>query len=607
MDIYLLNDRFFPESVLSSYESFIWSERFIPDNDFELVMSKEDSRASGLQPGRFINHSETHRVCVVTTREETRDVYGAEMVTWTGQGLERWLFDRRSSFRTRMPTYRWSRTPHSSASIERYKGSVTDRNDFINPHFLVGDTATPFRNVGNLGSGKPEDFITGNLRVSNGAIALSGVSADNASYRGFGYKMTKQRISAPLEARQFTFSFSVSDVFLSAGARVIVVLDFFNSSYNKISTMSVDSPTITEDGRYHMTTPLHSFAPTFYDATFIIDNRLNPTHATITDCSATFHSPSLKAGTTPGEFFAGDSSYLMLHPQRVFSNQLDGILEEIIDATVLDNQDWSQENLPLVKGYPAGEPMGGYNAAPFVDIPDVAVDVFLSPSTVFEALESVCEEYDLGWGIFLDRILGKLHIETFGGTNRTVRAEGGYFTPIVYDPDLDTLKDVSILSSIENRYDLAVVYGKYDYVICDILGSETEHQEYGGLDRELLVVDATSIDLPHGTQELKDVLIAKGREALASHQRIMTLDGTVTDHVPYIYEQQFAVGSMVSVRDGQGFEAEMRVSEYIFISDKEGYRAYPTLKENKYINPGTWEAVKPSLVWNTATGTWEEQ
>lgn len=153
----------------------------------------------------------------------------------------------------------------------------------------------------------------------------------------------------------------------------------------------------------------------------------------------------------------------------------------------------------------------------------------------------------------------------------------------------------------------AVVYGKYDYVITDAAGSTTSHEDFSGYDREMLVVQASDVDLPHGTDELYSVLVQRGREALNDHQRISDIDGEVPPHVGYIYGKQFGLGSMVTVKNDNGGVAEMRVTEYIFVSDEEGVRSYPTLSKDRYIDPGTWEASRPSELWSNAVGFWQDR
>lgn len=594
MDIILLNEEFKNEEYVDTHESFIWREAFFGgDGDFELTMSKADSDASPMAIGRILTHSETNRMCVVDTLEEEEDDEGVVMSTWKGVDFTRWVFSRRVVQRTVMPTYRWLRSPHSSASLESFKGVATERNDFINPHFITSDKIEPFRNVG--GSAPPEEAISGHLRVGNGVVAITGVTADNVSYRGFGYKMSRQRITEAV-SRQFTFSFSVSDLQLSPGGRVIVVMDFFNSQYQKITSMSTDSPAITADGRYSMTTPLNSFGPTFYDVTFIVDNRLNPTHATITDCGATFHSPRLKFGAVAGDFFAGDMSYLMLHPERKFSGIPSNIMNNMIRLITRNNTDTPNDNIDTVQGFPPG--LDGYELGPKNLIPAETVDLYFGAVSLYDALLAVGETYDLGVSIMRDNN-GALFTYAHGGTDRRNR--------IVYDPSTDTLDNPSSVETIRDHRTHAIVYGKYDFVITDAAGSITDHEGVEGYSRELLVVNANDVDLEHGTEELYSVLIQRGREALNEHQRVSGIDGEVPSHVEYKYQRDFGLGSMVTVRNDNGGVAEMRVTEYIFVSDAEGVRSYPTLSKNRYIDPGTWEASRPGEIWQIAEGYWQDR
>lgn len=592
MDVILLNEQFLNEEYVDNYESFIWREAYFGgDGDFELTFNKIDSDASPMAIGRILTHSETNRMCVVDTLEEEEDDDGVVMITWKGVDFTRWVFSRRVVQRTVMPTYKWTRSPHSSSSVQLYKGVEQERQQFINPHFVTSDEITPFRNVG--GSADPKEAISGHLRVGNGVVAISGVTADNTSYRGFGYKMARQRLTNPTTSRQFTFSFSVSDVHLSAGGRVIVVMDFFNSRYQKIESMYTDSPAITADGRYQMTTPLHSFAPTFYDVTFIVDNRLNTKHASITDCGATFHSPRLKDGNTAGEFFAGDLSYLMLHPERKFSGLASDIMNDMIQEITRNNTDNPNDNIETSPYFPTG--LDGYELEPKNPLPAETVDLYFGSTNLYEALLDVGQTYDMGVSIMRD-LNGALYAYAHGGTDRRHK--------IVYDAKTDTLNNPSSLETIRDRRTHAVVYGKYDFVITDAYGSVTDHNGVSGFNRELLVVDANDVDLPHDTEELYSLLIQRGREALNEHQRVVGIDGEVPPHVPYVYQRDFGLGSMVTVKNDNGGVAEMRVTEYIFVSDAEGYRSYPTLSKNRYIDPGTWEAVPSGENWTNTPGYW---
>lgn len=594
MDIILLNEEFKNEEFVDTYESFIWREAFYGgDGDFELTMSKADSDASPMSIGRILTHSETNRMCVIDTLEEEEDDEGVVMSTWKGIDFTRWVFSRRVVQRTVMPTYSWSRAPHSSTSIERYKGAITARNHFINPHFLVDDRAEPYIN---RAAPYTDESITGNIRVGNGVVGLTGVTSDDVNYRGYGYKMPRQRFTAEMRHRQYTFSITVEDVNLTPGARIIVLLDFYNSTYNLITSMHTDTGGIYADGTYHVTTPYNDFVPTFYDITFVIDNRETVTRVAIEDCSATFHSPVFNGGTSPGHFFAGDMSYLMLHPERKFDGAPSNIMKNMIYQITRNNTDTPNDNINTVQGFPPG--LDGYELGPHNPVPLETVDLYFGAVSLYDALLAIGETYDLGVSIMRDTN-GALFAYPHGGTDRRTR--------IVYDPSTDTLENPSSVETMRDHRTHAIVYGKYDFVITDAAGSVTDHETVAGYNRELLVVSANDVDLEHGTEELYSVLIQRGREALNEHQRVSGIDGEVPPHVTYRYQRDFGLGSMVTVKNDNGGVAEMRVTEYIFVSDEEGVRSYPTLSKDRYIDPGTWEASRPSELWNNAVGFWEDR
>ena len=595
MDIFILNNQMLNEEVITKYVSFIWSERYQAEGDFELVMSKADSDYSGLRIGRWIAHSETHRVCIIDTKEEKDGDDGTQLVVWSGVSLEGWFYRRRSIMRTKMPTYRWLGTPHNSSSVEEFNGVITRINDYVDPHFANAQNATASKNPA-TGSD-----VEGNLRVSDGTVSMSNVNCTSGAYRSFFYDTDKQYFTPSRRSRMgWTFWIHASDINLTTGARILVQVRMFSGGTLLSTTSSIQ---ITEEGWYSVTTPAGTYTPNYYSVYYLIDNSAGTARPAITDCSVTFSQPILLDGGFQPQtsFFSGAMSYLMLNPERKFEGTVDQVMNTVINETVISNQDWPQENLPLTLGFPIFD-VGGYRYAPLADIPTENVEAYFGAGTVYDALVSLAETYDLGFCVMRNPKTGALYTTAYGGTNRTTNQSA--MPQIIYDSQLGTLTNGVTLESIRNKRSYAIVYGKYDYVICDSFGNRLSHEEAYGVDRELLVVDETSIDLPHGTEELYSVLVQKGREALNSHQRITTMDGEIPEYSLYKYERDFGTGSLVTIRNRQGGTSIMRVSEYIFTSDAEGYRSYPTLTTNKYLNPGTWEAVSPSLIWQNAEGEW---
>ena len=83
-------------------------------------------------------------------------------------------------------------------------------------------------------------------------------------------------------------------------------------------------------------------------------------------------------------------------------------------------------------------------------------------------------------------------------------------------------------------------------------------------------------------------MIQRGQEELAKNRQITVLDGELTSNSQYRYGIDYNLGDLVELRDEDGATSVMQVTEQIFVSDKEGDRAYPTLAVNALITPGTW-------------------
>ena len=75
----------------------------------------------------------------------------------------------------------------------------------------------------------------------------------------------------------------------------------------------------------------------------------------------------------------------------------------------------------------------------------------------------------------------------------------------------------------------------------------------------------------------------------------------------YKYGVDYGLGDLVELRDSSGNINVMRVTEQIFVSDKEGIRSYPTLTFDMLITPGTWLARPTNQQWaDVTTETWAQ-
>jgi hypothetical protein len=130
-----------------------------------------------------------------------------------------------------------------------------------------------------------------------------------------------------------------------------------------------------------------------------------------------------------------------------------------------------------------------------------------------------------------------------------------------------------------------------------------------GFDRRVLTVDASDITLSAGTA-LDAALLQRGKEELAKTRAFQAFDGEINTNSQYKYQVDYWLGDLVEMRNVDGVANQMRVTEQIFVSDKEGDRSYPTLTVNQFINTGSWLSWESNQQWidlDADPTTWSEQ
>lgn len=151
-------------------------------------------------------------------------------------------------------------------------------------------------------------------------------------------------------------------------------------------------------------------------------------------------------------------------------------------------------------------------------------------------------------------------IEIYRGTDRSEQ--------IRFDATRDLLDDGSYLFSDEAFADSAYVLGPN--------GAYKLHKgatEKSGLDRRVILVDATSSSITEG-----DVLKTQGTGALSKAKEVARFDGSINqDLSPYKYNVDYDLGDIVMTVGDYGLVTPARVTEYIRSEDATGSKAFPTL------------------------------
>lgn len=271
------------------------------------------------------------------------------------------------------------------------------------------------------------------------------------------------------------------------------------------------------------------------------------------------------------------------------------LFDKICRETVIDVGD----AIPLLVNTPL------YSTGTLAE-PSETVIVELEIDTLYNTIQKICNDYDLGFRLVRGPETGTLHFDIYAGNDRT--SSQSSVAAVVFSPDLDNLTKVTQLSSKALYKNVAVVIHKDIRV--NVYANDIS-PSIAGFERKVLLVKVDQV--PEFTKDpvadrpfIEAFLQKKGLEELAKNRRVTAFDGEIPQNGKYQYEKEYLLGDMVEMRTTDGVAKNMRVSEQIFVFDKEGRRTYPTLTDILFITPGSWFAWDYNQVWEEATKEWQD-
>ena len=603
-DIYILDAAFLNEYLIEKYKSFIWTDRANGAGDFELVMSYSDSRTVPIEPGKWIAISKSHKICRCDTSSPSFSDDGELLMTYTGVSAEH-MYSKRSLFPTIVPKYSWAKGIGSSVSYEKLNGVTTRTNIFANPDFskLTDSTnsdSPPYRvsaSSATVSSSSNGARITPSSTSSDSYLILNMNEHPLVAGKWYGIKTV------------LTVDTLLTGTLHSRALRIAAFTRAGSSSYTEFTS----EPGLNIDG-YEQPLQLIFQVPTGHTEKII---RLY-NGATLDNGVVTYKNILFVEGNTQAEvtelleqgYFDGSSSYLDLHPTYDLTGTLADLTEKLIKKTSLENNYNGHENLPFIWGLPPNTTgaLNGYSVGP--KVPDDAneqISFSMGVGSVYDAIIQSNEVCGTHFYVLRDPDTGRLYTSTYWGTDRTIGQSVA--EPILFATEHGTIDSLSEVTSDRDYCNIAAVYGKYGMALVDASGNLVDNDTSDvGYDRRILIVDASSdIDYALNHPYLEPALRRRGRDALAEVRKVSVLDGEITKYTPFTYEKDYACGSLITLQSFTGTTNIMMVSEYIFSSDNEGFREYPTFTVSSTVDVHTWAGTNPNLVWSAATGTWIEQ
>ena len=221
------------------------------------------------------------------------------------------------------------------------------------------------------------------------------------------------------------------------------------------------------------------------------------------------------------------------------------------------------------------------------DIPDLSItnlatdtatfDFEAVDGTLYDDVKNLLDDIDAGLKVVMSKTSPKFRMYIYTGVNR----------PIVFSRRNGTLVSSSFLRSKKKHRNVCFVW--YKWTTTDSAGKPVETVDYrrvygnggsasrSGIAMRACSIDATGInraDYP-GTR-FNNLLDRMGKAELAKWKYTKAVDGEIPDEQVYPYRKSYFLGDAVSFEDAYHVKSSVRVVEYIWSLDENGFKSYPT-------------------------------
>src|SRR5690606_23814307 len=180
------------------------------------------------------------------------------------------------------------------------------------------------------------------------------------------------------------------------------------------------------------------------------------------------------------------------------------------------------------------------------------ITVELEPTTVYNAIKSIGDVWNLGFRMLRYYDTSKLYFDIYTGSDRTTSQT--VLPPVVFTPELDNLQNVKELTTIETAKNVAYVYSPAGFQKVYPVRVDPEVE---GFERRILVVNVS--DTTGENPDIASALIQGGKEELSKNQAMQSLDGEISQFSQYKYGTHYNLGDIVEMRNTDGVTNNMRI------------------------------------------------
>lgn len=171
-------------------------------------------------------------------------------------------------------------------------------------------------------------------------------------------------------------------------------------------------------------------------------------------------------------------------PKWVITDKPADIMRTIFDTICRTNVMFANDEIPFLQP-------GNLFPPSTTPEPEDEITVELDLQTVYEALTSIADAYDLGFRLVRNFDESELYFDIYTGSNRTTSQN--VLAPVVFSPSLDNLTNTSELVSVSKYKNVAYVFHP---IAVQVVTADNVSVDIEGFERRVMHVDASDIEIP---------------------------------------------------------------------------------------------------------------
>lgn len=198
----------------------------------------------------------------------------------------------------------------------------------------------------------------------------------------------------------------------------------------------------------------------------------------------------------------------------------------------------------------------------------------ITGDNLYEAILSICQEFYYGFKVTLNN--GIFNFSLYKGTDRSVNQNVN--PHVVFSPEYDNFLASNYTSETSEYKNVVLVAGEGEGISrkTQTLGTAT------GLERFEMYVDSRNTSSNDGEiteSEYANLLIAEGQQSLSENVKKETFSGTINSGRTYVYNEDYFLGDIVTVKNEFNIQKDVRIIEVIESLDENGISITPSFED----------------------------